>query len=267
MRSRDPAAGKGKGPALWLGVLLLCPAILSALLAPVITPGDPFASVAPPFLSPSYAHPLGTDDLGRDLLVAVIHGARTSLITGGVVAALAVAIGMAVGCAAGLGRPSIDDALMRLTEFSLVVPRFFLAILIVALYGNNLSNLIAVLAVTSWGSLARVVRAEVLSLREREFVLAAQAIGSRPLRIAVRHIIPQTIPSVLPLGALIATGAILSEAGLSYLGLGDPNLMSWGYLLNNAQNFLFVAWWLSVFPGLAIVVTVAGLVLLLEHAE
>ncbi len=262
-----PWSGAGRDRALWLGAILLSPAVLSALLGPVIALGDPFAGVAPPFLTPSYAHPFGTDDLGRDVMSAVIHGARTSLLTGGVVAVLALAAGVAVGCSAGFSRPWIDDALMRVTEFFQVVPRFFLAILVVALFGNSLANLIAVLALTSWGGLARVARAEVLSLRERDCVVAARAMGAHPVRVTLRHIVPHALASVLPLTALVASGAILTEAGMSYLGLGDPNLMSWGYLLNNAQRFLFRAWWLSVFPGLAIVVTVLGLALVLDRSK
>jgi len=127
------------------------------------------------------------------------------------------------------------------------------------------SPLVLVLALTSWGGLARVARAEVLSLRERDFVLAARALGAHPVRIAVRHVMPHAVSALLPLTGLIAGGAILTEAGLSYLGLGDPNRMSWGYLLNNAQAFLYRAWWLPVFPGLAIVITVLGLALVLDR--
>jgi peptide/nickel transport system permease protein len=124
---------------------------------------------------------------------------------------------------------------------------------------------VVVLALTSWGGLARIARAEVLSLRERDFVRAARALGADPLRIVLRHVVPHAISSLLPLTALVASSAILTEAGMSYLGLGDPNLMSWGYLLNNAQASLYRAWWLSAFPGLAIVITVLGLALVLER--
>ncbi len=255
----------GKDRALWLGSVLLTPAVVAALLGPTIAPGDPFAGVAAPFQDPSLAFPFGTDDLGRDLLLAVIHGARTSLITGGAVAVLALGAGLAVGCAAGFSRSWIDDALMRMTEFFQVIPRFFLAILVLALFGQSLANLVLVLALTSWGGLARVARAEVLSLRERDFVLAARALGAHPVRIAVRHMMPHAVSALLPLTGLIAGGAILTETGLSYLGLGDPNRMSWGYLLNNAQAFLYRAWWLPVFPGLAILITVLGLALVLDR--
>jgi peptide/nickel transport system permease protein len=248
---------------LWLGLALLGPVGLSALLSSTIAPGDPFDSVAPPFQTPSLAHPFGTDDLGRDLLSAVIHGARTSLLVGCAVAALAMFLGLAVGVIAGFSRSWIDDAFMRVTEFFQVVPRFFLAILVLALFGNSLANLVVVLALTSWGGLARIARAEVLSLRERDFVRAARAAGANPWRIAFHHVVPNAVQSLLPLTALVASSAILTEAGMSYLGLGDPNRMSWGYLLNNAQTFLYRAWWLSAFPGLAIVATVLGLAFIL----
>jgi peptide/nickel transport system permease protein len=251
--------------SLWLGLALLGPVGLAALLGSTIAPADPFDSVAPPFQAPSLAHPFGTDDLGRDLLSAVIHGARTSLLVGCAVAALALFLGLAVGVIAGFSRSWIDDAFMRVTEFFQVVPRFFLAILVLALFGNSLANLVVVLALTSWGGLARIARAEVLSLREYDFVRAARALGANPWRIAVRHVVPNAVPSLLPLTALLASGAILTEAGMSYLGLGDPNRMSLGYLLNNAQSFLYRAWWLSAFPGLAMVATVLGLAIILDR--
>ena len=257
--------GIGHDKGLWLGLVLLGPVGLAALLGSTIAPGDPFASVAPAFQPPSLAHPFGTDDLGRDLLSAVIHGARTSLIAGGAVAALALFIGLGIGVIAGSSRSWIDDVFMRATEFFQVVPRFFLAILVLALFGNSLTNLVVVLALTSWGGLARITRAEVLSLRERDFVRAARALGANPLRIALCHIVPNAISSLLSLTALVASSAILTEAGMSYLGLGDPNQMSWGYLLNNSQSFLYRAWWLSALPGLAIVVTVLGLAFILDR--
>jgi len=244
-------ARQGRRWAFWLGTLLLAPSLVCALFGSVIAPGDPFAASGPAFVPPSAGHPFGTDDLGRDLLSAVVHGARTSLLTGFAVGVLASSLGLAVGCCAGFSGSTVDDLLMRVTEFFQVVPRFFLAILVIALFGNTLANVVAVLTLTSWGGLARVARAEVLSLGERDFVLAARAVGGSPARVIIRHVVPHVLTSLLPLATLIASGAILTEAGLSYLGLGAPNLMSWGYLLNNAQSFLWRAWWLSVFPGFA----------------
>ena len=251
--------------SVWFAIALLVPVGLAALIGPMIAPGDPFASVGAPFQAPSLSRPFGTDDLGRDLLSAVIHGARTSLMAGCSVAVGALFLGSAVGIIAGFSRSWIDDALMRVTEFFQVIPRFFLAVLVLALFGNNLGDLVAVLALTSWGGLARVARAEVLSLRERDFLRAARALGANPCQIVLRHVLPNVISSLLPLTALVASSAILTEAGMSYLGLGDPNVISWGYLLKNAQPFLYQAWWLSIFPGLAIVVTVLGLALVIDR--
>lgn len=251
--------------AFWLGLLLLTPGLLAALAAPQLAPADPFVSVGAPLEPPSAAHLLGTDDLGRDLLSAVIYGARTSLLVGGAVAALALAIGTLIGLVAGFLGGWGDDLLMRLTEMFQVLPRFFLAILVIALFGSSLSNLVLVLALTSWTGLARIARAEVLSLREREFVVSARAIGARPARILWRHILPHAIQPLLASAALIVGSAILTETGLSFLGLGDPDLISWGYLLNNAQPFIRRAWWLPVFPGLALVITVLGLSLWLDE--
>ena len=158
----------------------------------------------------------------------------------------------------------MDDLLMRLTELFQILPRFFLAIAVIALFGNNLLNLILVLALTSWSGLARIARAEVLSLRERDFVIAARSVGVQPTRILWGHILPNAINPLLAATALIVSSAILTEAGLSFLRF-DHNKISWGYFLNNAQPFIRLAWWLPIFPGLAIVVTVLGLSLGLDR--
>lgn len=251
----------------WIGLVLLAPSLIAALAAGLIAPADPFASAGGPFQPPSATHWFGTDDLGRDLLSAVIYGARTSLLVGATVASLALLLGIVVGLISGFARGWVDDLLMRLTELFQILPRFFLAIAVIALFGNNLLNLIMVLALTSWSGLARIARAEVLSLRERDFIIAARSVGVRPRGILWRHILPNAINPLLAATALIVSSAILTEAGLSFLGLGDPNTISWGYLLNNAQPFIRLAWWLPVFPGLAIVVTVLGLSLVLERSN
>ena len=249
-------------PGARVGLALTTLTMGVAVLAPVLAPGDPFASVAEPLLAPSGAHLMGTDDLGRDLLDAVVHGARTSMLVVAWVVLLSSAIGIAVGSLAGYRGGIVDDLLMRITEMFQSIPRFFLAILAVSLFGAGLDNLILVLALTSWTWLARVVRAEVLSLRELEFVEAARALGASDLRIMLRHVLPGVLPSIMVVVSLTAARVILLEASLAFLGLGDPNAMSWGYLANNAQRFLRYAWWLSVFPGVAIVLSVLGLNLL-----
>ena len=246
-------------PGARIGLVLTGITVAVAALAPVLAPGDPFATVADPFVSPSREHPMGTDDLGRDVLRAVVHGARTSTVVVVAVVAISTVIGVAVGALAGYRGRVVDDVLMRVTELFQSVPRFFLAILAVALFGPGLRNLILVLAVTSWTWLARIVRAEVLSIKRLEFVEAARAMGAGDSRIMFRHVLPSVLPSVMVVISLTAARVILLEASVAFLGLGDPNAMSWGYLANNAQRFLRVAWWMSVFPGVAIVLSVLGL--------
>jgi peptide/nickel transport system permease protein len=242
-----------------VGLALTVATLLSGLFAGVIASDDPFRAVAEPLQSPSGRHLMGTDDLGRDLLSAVVHGARTSMLVVVAVCAIASVIGIGVGALSGYRAGLVDDVVMRVTEIFQAVPRFFLALLVVALFGPGLDNLILVLGLTSWPLLARVVRAESLSMRQREFVEAARALGASSTRIVVRHLLPNVLPAALVVISLMASRVILLEASLSFLGLGDPNAMSWGYLANNAQRFLRLAWWMSVFPGAAIALTVLGL--------
>lgn len=250
----DP--GGVAGFVLMMGVLTI------ALLADLLAPGDPFAQVAAPLQPPSTAHPFGTDDLGRDLLTAVVHGLRTSLLVGASVAGLAGAIGIVVGATSGYSGPTLDDLMMRGTEVVQVIPRFFLAIVVVALFGPGLDNLVLLLGLTSWTWTARVVRAEVLTLRGREFVESARSMGASTVRILVRHVIPNALPPTVVMISIGASTAILIEAGLGFVGLSDPSVVSLGYLAGNAQRFLRTAWWMTVFPGAAIVAAVLGINLL-----
>jgi peptide/nickel transport system permease protein len=245
-----------------VGLVLTLAVLVVAVFAESIAPHDPFRAVGSPFQPPSGRHWMGTDDLGRDLFSAVVAGARTSMTVVVAVSAISAVIGLVVGAVAGYRGGLVDDGLMRVTEMFQSVPRFFLALLVVALFGAGLSNLILLLGVTSWPLLARVVRTETLSLREREFVGAARALGASNARIVIGHILPHVVPAALVIIALMGSRVILLEASLSFLGLGDPNAMSWGLLANNAQRFMRVAWWMTVFPGLAILVAVLGLNLL-----
>lgn len=251
---RDP------GGAVGLGLVLAV--VLVAVFANELAPGDPFARVAIPLQPPSAAHPFGTDDLGRDLLTAVVHGLRTSLLIGASVAALAGAIGTVVGATSGYASATVDDLLMRATEVVQVIPRFFLAIVVVALFGPGLDNLVILLGATSWTWTARVVRAEVLSLRRREFVAAARSLGGSTGRVVLRHIVPNALPPTVVMVSIGASTAILIEAGLGFVGLSDPSVVSLGSLAGDAQRFLRTAWWMAVFPGAAIVVAVLGINLL-----
>jgi peptide/nickel transport system permease protein len=249
---RNPSAVVG------LSVLVLLATI--ALFSHAIAPGYAFATSAVDKLQgPSWAHPMGTDQLGRDLFTAVVQGARTSLrIVAGVVF-ISTIIGVTVGALSGLRGGLLDDVVMRVIEMVQTVPRFFLAILVVAWFGPSANTVIVLLGLTSWPLLARVVRAESLSLREREFVALARAAGASDLRVLVWHVLPNVLPSALVVVAVTASRVVLLEAGLAFLGLSDPNVPSWGALINNAQPYLARAWWMSVFPGIAIVVTVLAM--------
>ena len=249
------------------GIILLSPIILLALFPELFAPYDPFESVDKPFTSPKLSHPFGTDDLGRDLLSGVIAGARTSLIAGISVTIISVTIGCAVGLFAGFIGGHLDDILMRFTEIMQALPRFFIAILIIAFFGGSLLNLILVLGLTSWAGLARLARAEALSLRRQEFVLAAMAMGGSNLWLLRTHIIPNAYKPLLVSAIFVFTGAILTEAGLGYLGLSDPNFISWGQLIFNAQNFLYHAWWMSILPGISFVTVVFGVALIADGLD
>lgn len=257
-------AGRRGSWATRIGGLVTAGFVLVGVLAPVLAPAGPFAATGPPLEPPGAAHPLGTDSLGRDLLDGVVHGTRTSLLISAGAAVLVLVLGLLVGLLSGYlgGRP--DDVLMRATEFVQVLPRFFLALVVIALFGPGVDRLVVVLGLTSWPLLARVVRAEVLGLRHREFVEAARADGASTASIVVRELLPNVLPLSLVYLGLVVAQVLLVEAGLGFLGLGDPNRISLGFLASQAQQFLRVAWWLSVFPGLALVAIVLGLNLLAD---
>ncbi|MBI5033718.1 MAG: ABC transporter permease [Chloroflexi bacterium] len=251
-------------PTAFIGLVLLTTITLIAIGAPLLAPGNPFTSVAAPLQSPSAAHWLGTDDLGRDIFAELVHGARVSLFVGWATAFTSAICGLVIGSIAGLLGGWVDDVLMRLTELVQVMPRFFLAIIVSSFWGGSVLNIVLILGLTFWTSTARLLRAQVLSLRGREFVLAARSVGSRERVILLRHILPHALPAFLISTALQIGSAILVEAGLSFLGLGDRNLISWGYMLNNAQPFIQRAWWMSVFPGLALLLTVVAVNLITD---
>lgn len=245
-----------------IGLFLTAGLVMVAIGAPALAPADPYAVAGPSLAPPSPAHLMGTDALGRDLLSGVLFGARTSLLIAAGVGAIVFFAGSLVGTVSGYLGGWIDDALMRFTEFFQVLPRFFLAVLVIAIFGPGLDRLILVLGLTSWTMLARVTRAEVLSLREREFVDAARALGASRLRILAIELLPNALPAALALLGLVIGHVLLIEASLGFLGLGDPNALSWGYLAGEAQEFLRIAWWLPLFPGLAILLAVLGVNLL-----
>jgi peptide/nickel transport system permease protein len=251
--------------ALAGGVVVVFVAVL-ALLAPVIAPMDPNRPDVKKILdAPSSRHPLGTDQLGRDVLSRMLYGARVSLAVGFVSVGIATLIGIALGSAAGYHGGTIDAMVMRLVDLMLVFPRFFLLLAVLGFLRPSIWTIMAVIGLTGWMSVARLVRAEFLSLREREFVLWSQSIGASAFRIIWRHILPNAIAPVLVAITLGIPAAILAESGLSFLGLGvQPPHATWGNILSEGKDAIEIGWWLSVYPGLAILVTVLSYNLLGE---
>lgn len=243
-------------PTTIAAAALLGGLIVVALLAGLIAPGDPFRPSGAPLQPPSGRHWFGTDDLGRDVFRGVVHGSRLSLLVGLVAALTSGLVGVTVGSIAGYFGRVADDVLMRLTEAVQVVPRFFLALIVAALFGPSVMGITLLLGLTFWPSTARLLRAQVLSVRGRDFVLGARALGLPEHRILVRHVLPNALPVAVVNTALQVGSAILVEAGLSFLGLGDRSVVSWGNMLNNAQPLIRIAWWTAVFPGLAITLAV-----------
>jgi len=230
--------------------------IAIAVIGPWIAPADPFALGSGALLPPGRGHWLGTDDLGRDLLSGVLYGARVSLLVGLAAAGGAILIGVGVGAAAGYWRGRLDEVLMRLTEWVLVVPQFLIVLVVAAIFGADLRLVVIVLALVGWPTAARLTRAQFLSLGDREFVVAARGLGASDPRIIGRQILPNALPPIVVAGSLQIPAAILAEASLRFLGLSDPHVLSWGGMLNQAQNFLQQAWWMPFFPGAAIFFTV-----------
>lgn len=253
-----PAAGRTE---LWTGGALVGAISLLALCAPIFA-GDPLAQGdlrLDRFLGPSADHLMGTDRFGRDVWARLLFGARISLAVGLGAAALASTIGTAVGVFAGWRGGWVDALLMRGVDLVLAFPRIVLVVVVVALYEPSLPLLVLVIGATQWPTTARLVRSEVLSLREREFVVAARALGIPEWRVVLRHLLPNALPPVLVATALGVGYAILLEAGLSFLGLGVPApTPSWGGMIADGRAYLLDAWWLATAPGLALVLLVLG---------
>ena len=237
-----------------------------AVLAPLIAPYDPSAIDVKHVLEPpSSKHPFGTDDLGRDILSRVIHGSWISLQVGFVAVGIATIIGIIFGALSGYYGGWVDRISMRFVDIMLAIPTFFLILAVIAFLEPSIWNIMIVIGVTSWMGVARLVRAEFLSLKEREFVLAARALGASDFRIIFRHILPNAMSPVLVSAVLGIAGAVLIESALSFLGIGvQPPTASWGNILTIGKDNIEIAWWISVFPGLAIFVTVLAYNLLGE---
>lgn len=249
---------------LTAGCVVLGLVTAAALFAPLVAPHDPWALLGPPMQAPGGEYLLGTDLLGRDLLSGLIHGARVSLLVGLVSSLCAIVIGCSVGALAGYFGGAIDRIFMRVTEFFQVIPSFLFAILLVAIMTPGLKSVIAAIALVTWPPVARLMRAEFLSLRNREFVEAARSLGLTHTQIILREIFPNALPPVVAVGSLMVATAILTEASLSFLGLADPNLISWGYLIGASRPVFRQAWWLSVLPGLCLFVTVLAVNLIAD---
>jgi peptide/nickel transport system permease protein len=231
-----------------------------AILAPLICPFNPSVIDQNNLLMPPSArHLLGTDMLGRDLLTRIIYGARISLSIGLIAVGISVAIGLIFGSISGFYGGLIDSAIMRFVDIMLCFPTFYLILAVAAILGPSIFNIMIIIGLTSWMGSARLIRGEILSLKEREFIQAERAIGASNFRIIVRHLIPNAIGPVLVNATLGIAGAILVESGLSFLGLGvQPPTPSWGNILIESKSTLGVAWWITVFPGFAILITILG---------
>lgn len=251
---------------LYAGLAIVALMSLAALLAPWLAPYDPTALHLQSILQPpSSAFPLGTDALGRDVLSRLLYGARVSLWVGFVAVSISIAIGVALGLLAGYFGGIVDEIIMRGVDVMLCFPSFFLILAVIAFLEPNLTNIMIVIGLTSWMGVARLVRAETLSLRERDFVAAARLSGSGHRRIMLIHILPNALTPVLVSATLGIAGAILVESSLSFLGLGvQPPDPSWGNMLMEGKDVLEIAPWLSLYPGLAILITVLGYNLLGE---
>jgi peptide/nickel transport system permease protein len=255
-----------RNPGGVIGLVIITLAIFVALFGQMIFPTSPWRMVQRPFLPP-FTNPmvtLGTDALGRDVFAGLIYGARVSLLVGLVSTTVALTIGVPLGAIAGYFGGKVDDALMRVTEFFQTRPSVPLAIVLVAILQPSIYSIVGSIAIVSWPPVARLVRGEVLSLRTREYVQAAIVTGQSNTWIISREILPNALSPVIVLASLMVANAILLESSLSFLGLGDPNLMSWGYMVGAGRTVIRQAWWITVFPGVAILISVLGMNLIGE---
>ena len=259
-------SGVRKNRLAVVGGAMVMSLVLVALFAPVLAPHDPTRAVAPTYgdpSPPSLAFPMGTDQLGRDVRSRVIYGARVSLTVGVAAMAMTVAIGVMVGLMSGFFGGAVDFVLMRLTDVMLALPALLLAMAVVAVLRPSLFSILLVIGLVSWTQVARVVRAETLSMVRRDFVIAARALGAPSLRLILRHVLPNVAPIIIVMAALGTSGTLLLDAALSFLGLGvPPPTPTWGRMIEEATLYFRTAPWLSIFPGIAIFYAVLGFNLL-----
>lgn len=243
-----------------MGMIILGCIFLMAVTAQLFFPADPF-SLAGQSMSPPGQNGflLGSDSLGRDVASGIAHGAKTSLLIGLLATLVAVFVGVIMGALAGYYGGLVDNLLMRTTEMFQTIPSFLFAILLVAIMKPSIESIVIAIAVVSWPAVARLVRGEFLSLRNREFVQACHTLGMSDIRIMLGEILPNCLSPIIVIGSLMVATAILIESGLAFLGLGDPNIMSWGFQIGAGRTLLRSAWWVCTFPGIAILLTVLAI--------
>src|SRR5499427_155790 len=246
-------------PRVALSLMWLIFIVAVAVAAPVLEPTNPFAIVSKPFSPPFGDFLFGTDSLGRDLLAGLMYGARTSLLIAIIATLAAVAFGTLVGSVAGFYGGIVDNVLMRISEFFQTIPSFISAIALVAILAPSAKSIVIAIATVSWPTISRVVRGEVLTIKARDFVQAAVVAGQRDMSILVGQVLPNALAPLIVTGSLLVANAILIESALSFLGLGAPDLMSWGFQIGAGRAFLRDAWWLVTVPGIAILLTVLAI--------
>ncbi|QOZ67359.1 ABC transporter permease [Bradyrhizobium arachidis] len=250
-----------QNPSVIAGGLLLLSIVVAATLAPVLYPADPLGMVARPLLWPGQdlAYPLGTDSLGRDVAAGLMHGARVSLLIGFVATTIGLTVGILIGATAGYRGGRVDDILVRVIELFQTVPSFILLVVLVAIAQPSIVTVTWAIGLVTWPTIARLVRAEFRVLREKEFVMAARSLGFGHARIVFREILPNALPAIIVTASVMVASAILMEAALSFLGLGDPNVVSWGSMIGSGRELIRTAWYLTALPGVVIVLTVLSL--------
>jgi peptide/nickel transport system permease protein len=241
---------------LCLGIAMLLILLFVALFAPMLSPHDPTAISTDMVVAPDARYPLGTDGLGRDVLSILLYGSRTSLAVGVTAAMLAAVVGTMIGVLAGYFGGKVDTFIGEFINAFMMMPTFFLILIVIALFGSGMGKVMVVIGLTSWTGNAKIMRAQAMSLRARTFVRAAEAVGESRLSIMFSHIIPNGIFPIVANTTMGVCAAIMTESSLSFLGLGDPNVVSWGQLIFNGKAYIISGWWMCLFGGMAIVYTV-----------
>lgn len=260
-RGRRALAVVLRNPLVLVGAAILIVMALMGLLAPLLFPGDPLAIVGEPFIWPGTdaAHPLGTDSLGRDLLAGIAHGASVSLRVGLSATAIGLVIGVGIGAIAGYFGGWTDICLSRLIEIFQTLPNFVMLVVVVAIAQPSVTTLSVAIAIVTWPTVARLARAEVRTIREKDFVMAARSLGFGPARIILSEILPSALPPIIVTASVMVASAILMESALSFMGLGDPNVVSWGSMIGSGREYLRTAWYMCALPGFTIMLTVLAL--------